>query len=283
MRRHALTALVLTAVLAVTASAAHAVFVSHIVDSRVKESSALAVSTRYPGYAYTLNDDEESNKAIVYAIKISTGQVVGTTILSGVKPVDPEALALDRFGKIWYADTGKDGKRDWSDEPPTLWRYTEPTTVTGEHTVTASPYVIEYPDGKHHDVETFMINAKTSEKVLITKEPDALGTRFSLPKTLSSTSPNRVVAREKLTDKVSDGAFTPNGKWAVIRSAKVAYVYSATTPWRRHASFNLPTMYKPESLSFSPNGTKFLVGSEGSSSPLYWIPFDQVRGNKPTS
>jgi hypothetical protein len=270
--------------LTVTTTAAYAGLVSRISCDPVKESSALAVSAKHPGYAYTLNDDEPTNQAIIYTIKISTGAVTGTTVLSGVTPVDPEALSFDRDGRLWYADTGADN-RDWETEPPTLYRFVEPSTVSGAHSVAVRRYPLEYPD-KKWDVETLVISPKTDAKYLVTKESDTKGKRLALPSTLVRDQPNKVLEREKLTDKVSDGSFTPNGKWTVIRSPKKAYVYYASSPWRVHASFDLPTMAQPESLSFDPSGKRFLIGSEcaagATTSPLYWISFDQTKGNRPS-
>jgi len=281
-----LVALPLVAVLTVTTTAAYAGLVSRIRDDRVTESSALAVSKKHPGYAYTLNDDEPTDQAIVYTVKISTGTVTGATILSGVTPVDPEALSFDRDGRLWYADTGADGLRNdndnWDANPPTLYRFVEPSSVSGTHSVSVRRYPLAYPDDKHWDVETLVINPKTDAKHLVTKEPDTKGKRLAITSSLVRDHPNQVFEREKLTDKVSDGSFTPNGKWVVVRSPKKAYVYYASVPWRLHASFDLPTMVQPESLSFDPSGKQFLIGSEGADSPLYWLSFDQTKGNRPS-
>jgi len=286
LRRKGLVVLPLLTVLAVTTTAAYAGLVSRIRDDRITESSALAVSAKHPGYAYTLNDDEDSHQAIVYTIRISTGAVVGTTVLSGVTPVDPEALSIDRDGRLWYADTGANGLRNdkdnWDTYPPTLYRFVQPSSVSGTRTVSVRRYPLAYPPDKHWDVEALLINPKTDAKHLVTKEPDQKGKRLALPSTLVRDQPNKVLEREKLTDRVSDGSFTPNGKWAVIRSPKKAYVYYASSPWKLHASFDLPSMVQPESLSFDPKGTRFLIGSEGTDSPLYWISFDQTKGKRPS-
>jgi hypothetical protein len=164
-----------------------------------------------------------------------------------------------------------------------LYRFVQPSTVSGTHTVAVRRYPLAYPNDKHWDVETLLINPKTDAKHLVTKEPDEKGKRLAITSAMVRDQPNKVFEREKLTDRVSDGSFTPNGKWAVIRSPKKAYVYYASSPWKLHASFDLPSMLKPESLSFDPKGTRFLVGSEGTDSPLYWISFDQTKGTRPKS
>lgn len=287
VRRKILIALPLAAVMAITTTAAYAGLVSRISDERVTESSALAVSIDHPGYAYTLNDDEDANAAIVYTIKIATGAVVGTTKLSGVEALDPEALALDRSGRLWFADIGKDGGRAnsdkaWDANPPTLYRFTEPSTVSGNRIVNAVAYPLAYPGDKHWDAETLLIHPTSNVKYLITKDADA-GKRLVLPSPLVANESNLVTVREDQTDNVSDGSFTPNGKWAVIRSGKKVYVLYPSNPWRVHATLTPPAMVQPESLSFDSSGSKFLIGSEGVNSPLYWVKFDQKAGDAPKS
>ena len=81
---------------------------SSIVDPRITESSSLAISARFPGIAYTANDE---GKAVVYAIDIASGETVGTTKLKKVPFVDPEAMAVDPQGTLWLADVGDNKKR----------------------------------------------------------------------------------------------------------------------------------------------------------------------------
>ena len=77
--RSILLALVLAALLVPTAAVgAESEKVSEISDSRIKESSGLVVSAEHDDLAYTIND--AGNDPIVYGIKISTGDVVGTTL-----------------------------------------------------------------------------------------------------------------------------------------------------------------------------------------------------------
>jgi hypothetical protein len=285
VRCHVLVALPLALVLAVTATAAYAGLVSRIEDSRITESSGLALSITHPGYAYTFNDDDgddDGDDAIVYTIRISTGAIVGTTRLTGVMAYDPVAISIDRMGYLWLADVGEDERdKDWDNRPPTLYRFKEPTSVSGTPSASWTAYPIAYPDDKHWDVESLFINPQTNAKFLVTKDKDK-GKLLSLPSLVEGESNLAKVKRELFND-VSDGSFTPNGKWAVVRNSKKAIVYYTKTVWRAHASFDLPEMENPESLGFDPKGNRFLVGSEGVNSPLYWIAFDQSHGDKPKS
>ena len=77
--------------------------VSRIDDVRITESSGLAVSTKHEDLAYTINDS--GSAATVFAIRVSTGDVVGTTTVRHptFNWLDTEALAL-RDGTLWVAD-----------------------------------------------------------------------------------------------------------------------------------------------------------------------------------
>jgi hypothetical protein len=294
VRRPALIALFL-AVLLPTAAVAEIDPLGTLRDP-ITESSGLAVSFKDDGYAYTLNDDEESNQLIVYTVRINTGKIIRTTTISNAEPVDPEALALDSKGRLWIADTGADGNRDWETEPPTLYRINEPLNLPSDSdTVRAYRYPLKYSNGRDYDVESLLINPKSGKFSLIRKAPkedtaDHPNRRLQIdPAALIRDQLNTVAVKENLpaiSGRVSDGSFTPNAKWAVLRNGgRTAYVYDPSqSPWKLHARVtDLPNMFQEESLSFYKNGSHFLIGSEGDpdgdgSSPLYRIPFDQTKG-----
>jgi hypothetical protein len=247
---------------------------SRIADSDIDESSSLAVSRQFMGVAYTANDEPDP---VVYAIDIPSGEVVGTTRLTGVRLRDPEALALDKKGRLWLADTGDNKNRR---QDAALYRFPEqgPATVT----VPGVRFPIEYSDGQSHNVETILLNPVTGEKYLLTKTQSGTGKVFELPRPLQADVPN--VAMElghNLPPKVSDGAFSPNGAWIVFRDEKKFYVVSLRTR-SLVQTVTGPPLDKGESISFNPSGRSFLVGSEGEKSPLYWVGFDQAAGRIPT-
>jgi hypothetical protein len=71
------------------AEKAHVVFT--IGSPLITESSSLAMSTIDPTLVYTTNDSGDDGT--VYSLDVSTGHVVGQTTLSGVDPLDVEAIA----------------------------------------------------------------------------------------------------------------------------------------------------------------------------------------------
>jgi len=276
---------------------------SNIVDNRVSESSGLAIGEAHPGWAYTINDDEPDNKLKVYAIRIKSGSVSGVVTVekdtenNDITAVDPESVAMDGEGHLWIADTGSDS-RDWDGdnvEPPTLYRIDEP--AGGEQTVTARRYPIAYAGDSHYNVETLLINPVTHKIFLVRKAsvdgkaPNTL-LQFTTPWTEWGPSGTTIQPVKKppvvsSDDRISDGSFTPSGRWAVVRNGgHTAYVLDPSLlGWPVHAKVKgLPDLAQPESLSFDRDGSRFLIGSEGADpypshdSPLYWVPFNQSKG-----
>lgn len=247
---------------------------SRLADSRIDESSSLAVSRQYMGTVYTANDESDP---VIFAVDIPTGDLVGTTRLTGTKLRDPEAMALDRKGRLWLADTGDndDRRRDTA-------LYVFPEQGPTNATVRAVRYPIAYSDGESHNVETLLINPFSGAKYLVTKTKKGHGAVFAVPRRLYTRQLN--VAMDVGLDvpkKVSDGAISPNGDWVVLRDEEEFHVYNAHSG-EKVQKIGGPSLDKPESLSFNPSGRSFLVGSEGKKSPLYWVGFNQATGRIPT-
>jgi len=242
--------------------------VSNMVDGRITESSSLAISARFPGIAHTANDE---GKAVVYAIDIASGETVGTTKLKKVRFTDPEAMAIDSDGTLWLADVG-DNKKSRS----SVVLYAFPEQGPGSHKVTPTCYPIVYSDGRRHNVETFLLDPISGAKYLVTKRKKKPGALFALPAQLRVEAENVAVDLDTpMPPKIADGAFTANGAWAVLTDGKRAHVVNART-WAVARTIPLPPVRQGESLAFHPDGTGFLIGSEGKRSPLIWIAFDQA-------
>ncbi|MGH3424732.1 MAG: hypothetical protein ACRDO8_08390, partial [Nocardioidaceae bacterium] len=135
--------------------------VSTITDHRVPESSALVMSTRHPNLAYTVNDS--GNAPVVYAIEVSTGQVVGATTLQGYDLTDVEALAIDRDGTLWVADIGdNDGVR----HDLALYGIDQPGRE--DQTVEPERYRLRYSDGSQN-AETLLADPRTGAMYVVSK------------------------------------------------------------------------------------------------------------------
>ncbi|MGH3474709.1 MAG: hypothetical protein ACRDOT_07345 [Aeromicrobium sp.] len=264
--RSLLLALLLVALCAPTAAVgAESEQVSEMSDSRIKESSGLAISAEHDDLAYTIND--AGNAPIVYGIKISTGEVVGTTRVGGGDIEDSESIAIDGDGTMWVADLGdNDEERD----DTALYAFPEPGP--GDDSVTAKRYPVSY-DGGAVDIEAFLVHPETGEKLLASKQKKKDGTLFSLPAKLSENGDNRATdLGKKVPRDVSDGTFTPDGTQALIRTRSAVHLFDPKT-WSEIGLLEVPEVEQGESIAMEPDGKAFLIGSEGKNSPLIRVSF----------
>jgi len=268
----ALLVVVLVASLVQRADAAESDVVSRIGDPRVTESSGLVVSAAYPDLAYTVNDS--GNDPVVFAVRISTGEVVGTTTIAGGALVDTEALALDADGTLWIADTGDNlGKRD----DVALYTLDEPGE--GDHSVTATRYPLSYAGGPE-DVEAFVIDPATGSRFLITKGLIG-GTVLKLPAKLSTDQPNVPVDLDvSMPLMVTDATVTPDGAFALVRTYIAVHVVDLAD-WSDTRSISIGLQRQGETIAMESSGKSFLLGSEGADSELIRMGFDAVDSAVP--
>ncbi|MEJ7633715.1 hypothetical protein [Aeromicrobium sp.] len=241
------------------------VVVSRLSDPRILESSGLAVSQRHEDLAYTINDSGAD--PVVYAIKISTGAVLGTTTIAGGSLLDTEAIALDGDGRLWVADTGDNQE---SRGEVAIYAFLEPGPGPGDRTVTAKRYPITYESGPV-DVEALLIDRRTGAKALISKE--LVGGRvLSLPDRLSTTGRNEATEdSDGLPLLVTDGTLTADGRYALLRTYTSVLLYDATT-WKLISSDEASRQPQGESIAIERSGRSFLIGSEGAGSTLIRMP-----------
>ena len=236
--------------------------VSHLSDARITESSGLAVSVKHDDLAYTINDS--GNAPIIFAIKISTGAVVGTTTITGSTPVDTEALAIDGDGERWVADTG-----DNQEQRTDIALYALPEPGPGDHSVAATRYPLTYPSGPA-DVEALLINPRTGAKGVVTKGLFA-GELLALPKKLAADQPNEAkVTGHDMPAMVTDGVMSADGRFALLRTYSDVHLYDAKT-WKQIRSHETPPQPQGESIAIERSQKSFLIGSEGANSALIRI------------
>lgn len=236
--------------------------VSRMSDPRITESSGLAVSMQHDDLAYTINDS--GHAPIVFAIKISTGAVVGVTTIAGDAPLDTEAIAIDGDGELWVADTG-DNRATRKD----VALYALPEPGEGSHTVTATRYPLTYTSGPA-DVEALLINPRTGSKGLVTKGLLG-GSLLALPRTLSAEQPNEArPTGHDMAAMVTDGVMSANGRYALLRTYSEVHLYDAKT-WKSIRSYETPSQPQGESIAIERSQNSYLIGSEGANSALIRI------------
>ncbi len=239
--------------------------VSRIDDVRIKESSGLAVSTKHQDLAYTINDS--GNAAMVFAIRISTGDVVGTTTVRDPNWnwLDTEALAL-RDGTLWVADTGDNfGQRT----DAAIYALDEPGP--GKHTAVPRRYAVTYEDGPQN-VEAIAVPPK-SGRILLLSKMSAGGLVHRLPAKLRENGANVATPTARETPGfTTDATYTANGRQVLVRNYAVAQVRDAES-WDLIRTDVLPAQNLGETIALEPSERSYLIGSEGLNSTLLRIAF----------
>ena len=237
--------------------------VSRIDDPRITESSGLAISAKHRDLAYTINDS--GNVATVFAIRVSTGKVVGTTSIRGATWLDTEALAL-RDGTLWVADTGDNAQRRTD---AALYALDEPGS--GDHIVAPKRYPVTYEDGPQN-VEAIAVPPDSGRILLLSK--GATGGRvYRLPATLRANAANVATPTSRVTPAfTTDATYTADGERVLVRNYPVAQVRDARS-WDLVRTDVLPDQPLGETIALEPSDRSYLVGSEGPSSALLRIAF----------
>lgn len=233
--------------------------VSTISHKDIEESSGLVLSRKHDDLAYTINDS--GNDPIVYAIKVSTGEVVGTTLIGGGELDDPEALSIDNTGTLWIADIGDNG-----DDRDDIALYALPEPGSGAHSVNARRYPLAYDKGPRN-AETLLVNPKTNEKYIVSKTLSG-GELFAVPESLKANEMNGLTRQAgNLPVLTTDGAFTPDGRYAVLRTLGEIQVFDVKG-WELVRSDQAPSQQQGETLAMEADGDSILIGSEGENSEL---------------
>ncbi|WP_313404139.1 hypothetical protein [Aeromicrobium sp.] len=234
-----------------------------IADSRITESSGLAVSAEFDDLAYTVNDS--GNAAEVYAIDLTSGDVVGVTAVSAPFR-DVEALAL-RDGTLWIGDLG-DNRAERRDL--TLYAIDEP----GRETRTVDPR--RYPvqlDGGPADVEALLADPDSDELLVVTKSLAAT-TVMSVDE--ADLDPDRAAVFRPVAGDlpafVTDGAFSPDGTRVALLSYGSLWTVDPSD-WSTLGRQELPPLAQAETVAFV-DRSAVLVGSESEDSPLHRLELD---------
>lgn len=224
-------------------------------DDSLYESSGLVTG---PGVFFTVNDS--GDKARVYSVDASSGQIVGTTQFASKKPRDVEAMAKAPDGRVWVADIG-----DNRSSRANIALYDAgPVPAREDVTTEAKRYVVKYDQGSS-DAESFAIHPQTGQKVIVTKAFFG-GDIYTLPKELSPDDVNVATRISSGPLMATDAAFFPDGNILAVRTYSSIHTYT----WpdlKRLASRRLPAQQQGETLAISENGEVY-VGSEGKRQPL---------------
>ncbi|MFI6008200.1 WD40 repeat domain-containing protein [Streptomyces sp. NPDC051243] len=272
-----LAGVLLAGALALPASAADGNEDFTIKDPRITESSGLAASREHPGVYWTHNDQDEG--AYLYAVDSATGQTVATITLTGVgTPRDVEAIAIGPGNEIYVGDIGDNDGVEW----PYVWVYRlpEPKQLK-DQSVRATQYVVKYSDGPR-DAESLVVHPKTGRVYIIDKQEDG-GHLYEAPAELSASGTNVFKPVTPVDLWATDAAFSPDGRTLAVRGyfGGVAYDWNGGR-LKRLERISVP-LGQGESASYSPDGTKLMLGSEGANSTVVAQDAPQAAGSSDSS
>lgn len=269
-----------------------------ILDTELNEISGIEASENNPGVLWVHNDGSASR---LYAIS-TDGGLLGIYEFEG-KPDDIEDITLgpgpNAGAQYLYAgDIGdnlliRNSVRIYRIPEPSVYPYFADSPIS-VNLKGADEIRLTYPDGSH-DAEALMIDPKTGDLLIATKEfgfsqiyrasRDELNSGATIPLTL---------VQEILLDDVSGADISSDGHEILIRSESTALL------WRRDANVNVPKTlanspwmvpligppFEPngEGITFDPDGLGYYTVSEGIEQPLFF--FDRkdadIRRNEAT-
>ena len=226
-----------------------------IKDSRITESSGLAVD--YAGYLYwTVNDSDD--RGVVYGIGLD-GTVRGTLNFRA-QPRDVEAVAMCK-NRLYVADIGDNNARR---RFVRVYIFTNPRP--DGLTVTYHAYDFRYPDGPH-DAETLLID-DCCRLFIVTKGPEAA--IYEAPANPERQGVNELEQVGLAPSNVTDGTFLPGGDRIALLTYSSVEVIDATS-YEFMASVPIPSQPRAESLTLNMDQSSLLVGSEGKKSKVYSV------------
>jgi hypothetical protein len=247
-----------------------------IKDPRIIESSGLAASRAHPGVYWTHNDQDKGG-ALLYAVDSRTGKTVATVTMTGVgKPRDVEAISIGGDGNIYVGDIGDNLGGTWSH----VWIYKlpEPKKLR-DQTVRATQYTVKYENGPR-DAEAMMVHPKTG-RIYIADKKEEGGSLYEGPAEMTASGTNifkRVGATGLWT---SDGAFSPDGKQLALRG----YLGGVSYTWKgegkmpaREGRLSVPLQRQGESVTYTPDGTTLMYGTEGGQSDVEPVEVEGADG-----
>jgi hypothetical protein len=237
----------------------------------LSEASGLAVSRRIPGRLWSHND---SGEPLVFALD-ARGAVTGRVRLMGAAVEDWEAIAVGPCGTASCLHVGDIGDNEARRKRITVYRLPEPDGASGSASV-ADVFHATYPDGRH-DAEALLIGSD-GRIYVVTKGETGPVAIYRFPAQLKSGATvmlERVGSgggKTEAESRVTDGAVSPDGQWAVLRTKSALTFYRASDllagQWRAANRVDLASLREAqgEGVALGADHTVFLVGEGGGKS-----------------
>jgi hypothetical protein len=233
------------------------------------EGSGLAASRRSPGRFWSHND---SGEPALFALD-GNGRVAGRLNVSGATVEDWEAVAVGPCPSGSCIYVGDIGDNDAERERITIYRLAEPAEPGGS--AKADVVHATYPDGAH-DAETLLVSPE-GRLLIVTKGDTGPVALYRFPGELRSGTTVRLErvgaprerGRPAESDRITDGAVSPDGQWIVLRSTRSLTFFRAADllagNWREAGRVALARVGEPqgEGVTFASDGSVYLMSEGG--------------------
>jgi len=238
--------------------------------AELPEGSGLAASRRTPGRFWSHND---SGDPVLFALD-GNGRVTGRLSLSGAAVEDWEAVAVGPCPSgscIYVADIGDN---DATRKQITIYRIAEPADPNGSAKV-SDVFHATYPDGAH-DAESLLVTPD-GRMLIVTKGDTGPVSLYRFPgeprsgstSRLERVGPPRDPRQPAETERITDGAVSPDGKWVVLRTRQALTFYRAADllagNWRQAGRVPVVSAGEPqgEGVTFASNDSLYLMSEGG--------------------
>ena len=245
------------------------------------EVSGMAASGQNPGILWMHNDGGSRH---VYAVK-TTGKVV-SQVLPDVRAEDLEDIAIGPGPDpgVDYIYLGDIGDNDLKRREIRVIRLAEPSLQSGPGQPGASSgqaLRLAYPDGPH-DAEALMVDPRTGDLVIATKERDVTRLYVARSADLKSDSLTKLSLAATLdVGNVSAGDMSRNGTWIALRREETGWLWNRANGESLRATLakrprSIPVLgarqaKNGESIAFHPDSRGYFTISEGRQGSIYFF------------
>jgi hypothetical protein len=232
----------------------------------LSEASGIAI-----GSANRLWMHNDSGAPVLYAVDVN-GKAAGRITLSGASVEDWEAIASGTCGTASCLFVGDIGDNNASRPRITIYRVAEPSASTGS--VKAEAFHAAYPDGPH-DAEALLVSPDGTLFVVTKGETGPVAV-YKFPRELQAGSTMKLervgkalAEKAKGNSRVTDGAFSPDGRWVALRTNDTLTFYDggafARGDFKESHRMSLSALKEPqgEAVAFGRGNTVYLGGEGG--------------------
>jgi hypothetical protein len=212
----------------------------------------------------------DSGEPVLVAVNAS-GRQVGRVTLTGARVEDWEALAAGSCGRGRCLFVGDIGDNNASRKQITIYRIAEPAQLNGA--AAAEAIHATYPDGAH-DAEA-LLAAPDGTLFVVTKGETGPINLYKFPRDVRAGATVRldrvgtVNAKPKAGERITDGGFSPDGQWIVLRTQRSLTFYRASEfvlgQFRPVHHVDLSALREPqgEAVAFGSGKTVYVAGEGG--------------------